>query len=692
MSSSSSPSSSNKSSSIDDSNSNPSSGEIITKVSSVKTNDSNQRCQINDAVDKEKILYQINDTNDTEVGALLSSKRNSDEPTVIKESMLSSQTNKSTTSITMNRKRRLVRKTIYNDNDSDIYGEEETETVDTKIRKKSKKSKNDHDDDVRLDDLKFSILGRKLENNVEMSLQDHLDYYKNNHNNNTNNCNRNKEGITTTATTTTPIPTTNNTNDSNVVSSQNLETLKRDLICVICHDVLFEPLSLPCGHSYCSDCLSWWALSSLSTPSSSGVNDNHLKCPTCRTQISDRAELKSLRVNTCLRACVLGLFPEELRARLALRKKATSGENDGSHSRGYEVVTSLQESPKRVIFPKNDRNYNYGVSIKRSVVIDSIDQRNCLALAVYGSIQKAVQGDDQHHHHDKINKIKKVVVTLCLLHMEEDEAEEGIQFLVHPNEDDEVFITKENRFSSLVNLSLLSPNGHTAPMSRRHLSSDGTVVFSFILDNNKHSSMFLFHHDETGLQLVLELSQNELKQSPIDVRSKNVQTYFSCEEESTCTDNSSESEDNKFVYGIGGRDIGEYKQDGFIEFDGEDTMSHDVCSLCGQGGELLICDGGSHSKGCRRTFHIACLGLDAIPDGDWICSPCGDTLGLGVKNKLGHEFSVIKNTKDKEDADESDDCEFGMADEGRNSYNERKERKRHVSKRRIILDSDDEDK
>ena len=623
----------------------------------------------------------------------------------IKELTTSSQTNTttSTNNKATNKRRRPERKTLYNDDDSDIYGEEEKETVDTKTRKKRKKSNsnNNEDDNVKLNDLKFSILGRKLETSIEMSVQDHLDYYKNN-------------PATTTTTNNNSTTATNNNaacNDSTVVSSQNLDTLRSELMCPICHEVLLDPFSLPCGHSFCSGCLSWWeSSSSLTSLSSSRLHNDHeqqqqqqqahLKCPTCRTELSDRGGCKSLRVNTSLRACVVTLFSEELQARLALRKKAISGENDGSHSRGYEIVIPLQQSPRWSLLSKNGRNNDDGIFIKRSVVMDSNDQRMRLALAVYGPIQQAVKDADEYHN-DKKDKTKNVVFTLCLLHLEEDEAEEGIPFLVKKNGDDEEFITKEDQFSSLVDFSLLSSNGHATPVSRRQLSSNGTVVFSLRLDVKKHSSTFSFHHVETGLQLILEISKEGLQKLATSERtmgSKDVEANFRDEEDSNCTNESDESEDNTFVYGVGGRDTGEYENDGFVEFDveDEDAMSQDECNLCGQGGELLICDGGDHSEGCRRSFHTTCLGLSAIPDGDWICSSCADTLGHGT-SKLGHEFPV-KDTKEKAD-DESDDCEFSMADSEESSHNEGKKhshqkqskKERKVSKRRIISESDDED-
>ncbi|RDX82192.1 Increased DNA methylation 1, partial [Mucuna pruriens] len=41
-----------------------------------------------------------------------------------------------------------------------------------------------------------------------------------------------------------------------------------------------------------------------------------------------------------------------------------------------------------------------------------------------------------------------------------------------------------------------------------------------------------------------------------------------------------------------------------------------ICSVCRYGGELLLCDR------CPSSFHIDCLGLGHVPDGDWFCPSC----------------------------------------------------------------------
>jgi len=42
----------------------------------------------------------------------------------------------------------------------------------------------------------------------------------------------------------------------------------------------------------------------------------------------------------------------------------------------------------------------------------------------------------------------------------------------------------------------------------------------------------------------------------------------------------------------------------------------DWCSICNEEGELLLCDG------CPTSVHLQCVGLEAMPDGDWRCHRC----------------------------------------------------------------------
>ena len=61
--------------------------------------------------------------------------------------------------------------------------------------------------------------------------------------------------------------------------------------------------------------------------------------------------------------------------------------------------------------------------------------------------------------------------------------------------------------------------------------------------------------------------------------------------------------------------------------DGSDT---DMCGICQEGGELLICDGGDTGGGCGKAFHIECIGRALTPQGDWICKSCAKEFGYKV--------------------------------------------------------------
>lgn len=45
---------------------------------------------------------------------------------------------------------------------------------------------------------------------------------------------------------------------------------------------------------------------------------------------------------------------------------------------------------------------------------------------------------------------------------------------------------------------------------------------------------------------------------------------------------------------------------------------NDECEVCGKPGDLLICDG------CEKSYHIQCVNLEEVPDGDWFCPSCKD--------------------------------------------------------------------
>lgn len=415
---------------------------------------------------------------------------------------------------------------------------------------------------------------------------------------------------------------------------QNASQLRKELCCAICHEPFYQPLSLTCGHSFCRDCLQWW-LNHYSKQS-----DEHGTCPTCRKDLICSGE--SLGVNTTLRAAVTALYGEELAKRDQAEKlqklKATAGENGGAHDRGYEVLSSIDEQDWKRL---DDQGTDIFLCARRSIVLDAHDARMQLALAVdcRPEAPPPMLVDD-----------KMLQVSLCLLTMEEDEVADGGFPLTLHDEDDEPLISNEARFHSTVKATVTADGLEDSIVVWEQLDDTGTIRFRIPLvesaderDGALSTGCIRFLHETTGAEYEMKFSRDEVSLGPVLPSRKSRQNGCFVEDAARHRGVASFMDEDESNHGK--KD--EYEDDGFLVMNDEVEESasesegdneEDVCCVCNDHGELIVCDGGDHLEGCGQSFHIHCVGREEVPPGDWICGNCASTIDLDVGIE-GHEFS-----------------------------------------------------
>ena len=77
-----------------------------------------------------------------------------------------------------------------------------------------------------------------------------------------------------------------------------------------------------------------------------------------------------------------------------------------------------------------------------------------------------------------------------------------------------------------------------------------------------------------------------------------------------------------------------------VKRDGTKKINRELCSICRDGGNLLLCDY------CPRSFHIECLKLkeENIPEGKWYCPMCAPK----IKKRLEKNQNLANEPEDKE--------------------------------------------
>ena len=437
------------------------------------------------------------------------------------------------------------------------------------------------------------------------------------------------------------------------------EHLKPHLLCPVCFERLYNPVSLLCGHSFCKKCLLWW----IHRSNKSDDNDAALQvfgtCPSCRHPIVGDKEDNLFQVNTALKACMDALYGAEMNQRRLAEyrdeRKATSGENDGAHQRGCEQIVTLTKEDE-IAWGRNglkdeengwvslfasleSRHRGPTVYIRRNIILDDCDQRYQISLAFTKCvISKGSNGCI-------------VDLELCLLGMEEDEIDDsGFPMLVTEGSDDEALICtsndrihtciescarvaparvfeKYNNFSCFTDQSLES-EVKEVPLSRGMIGADGSVRFRIDLGRELENEAnddenpitdprlvkLIFCHVDTGAKLEVRIpSKIEDNASNADANSDEEAEFASTMKKRV------RNKASKFVIDAyeeeeeDDDEPNEYDMDGFVVDDSDDE---DGCHICKHGGDLIVCDSGDNEGGCGKSFHIDCINRSEVPPGE----------------------------------------------------------------------------
>ncbi|KAL4871898.1 PUA-like domain-containing protein [Aspergillus spectabilis] len=79
-------------------------------------------------------------------------------------------------------------------------------------------------------------------------------------------------------------------------------TVRNELDCQVCYSLILDPLTTPCGHTFCRSCLAM------------AITHSNL-CPTCRRKLNMSSSVQSERINKRLSDIIETLLPEEVVSR-----------------------------------------------------------------------------------------------------------------------------------------------------------------------------------------------------------------------------------------------------------------------------------------------------------------------------------------------------------------------------------------
>ena len=455
--------------------------------------------------------------------------------------------------------------------------------------------------------------------------------------------------------------------------------LTEEFKCPICRELLYNPVSLFCGHSFCHGCLNKWTLNA---------------CPICRGQIDE--EITSAGVNNALKSVLQFLYPDQMDQRQQAeerdKRKAQGGEMGGIHSRGAMEVVPLPmeedelgyirerlrqlESKKKARQETEAAELEHGwdalisrwiqtrtsagggnqrecgsqakIMIRRNIVLDESDQRYRLCLGLkqctYSIKNKNIVQQTQccAAAETVVDSRGVLLIQLSLLAMEEDEVDDsGFPMFVSEGSDDEEVVcntTTNNlgciqffaRVVSTVGISEVTdcPTVKEVPLQHKEFEQCGTVSFCIdikkVLGSTSLRAPVLvklrFFHANTGAVLELRLPPRNETDSVLSVLygHANAEILFGpgrCQEVHT----------NNYVLDMNEREKestepNEYDLgDDFLVSNEDSDEERGECNVCKRIGELMVCDGGDNCvKGCGSMYHIGCIGRCVVPPGKYL--------------------------------------------------------------------------
>jgi hypothetical protein len=434
-----------------------------------------------------------------------------------------------------------------------------------------------------------------------------------------------------------------------------LQRVQEEMKCAICHELLFEPVLLACGHSFCRYCLRESLCAASCLPGQSGTVR---RCCSCRQALCGCT--LSLPVSILLKNTIKLLFPEEYSrrqrehfARVSENRLGALGENSGVHSRGFEILSPCDENWIDIGMLR--------ASATRNLVLDSDDRCRRIVL----SVGFAVRGSKL-----KRNKVAclddKITLNIFVLNVEEDEINEELPFLLRVG--GSVLEGGDDDASLIMHT-------HNAPLA---LTVAG-IRFSWTATLNTLAGATSFTvplGDSPGEYLIT--ATDSLSHAEIRVR-------LPVAPVSGRRDGNSDTSSGEDGHESEEEDLDTFESDGFVVddeeecddggSDSEEGEQIDICLVCscstaGCDGAVLICEG------CEGEAHLACTGEQEVPSGDWFCHACDGTSshhGISTNSRKSKH-----NDGNDDDDDDDDDNQLPVA------------KKRSKQRNGLLCDSDED--